>query len=82
MYIHVLVFSFVQKFQALEEDHLKCMRGFLSHVSDSHKSCDMSLYKEYKQLTEKMDSFQVDKLINMFAQIKGTGRIKPSGCVH
>ena len=58
------------------------MRKFLGKLSEVHQTCDITIYKEYKQLTEKMDAFQVEKLISMFAQIKGTGKIKPGGCVH
>ena len=53
------------------------MRTFLGKLSGLHQTCDIGMYKEYKQLTEKMDAFQVEKLISMFAQIKGTGKIKP-----
>ena len=58
------------------------MRKFLGKLSEVHQTCEITIYKEYKQLTEKMDAFQVEKLISMFAQIKGTGKIKPGGCVH
>ncbi len=58
------------------------MRKFLGKLSEVHQTCDMTIYKEYKQLSEKMDAFNVEKLISMFAQIKGTGRTKPGGCDH
>ena len=49
----------------------------MSRLAEVHSTSDIAIYREYKKLTEKMEAFPVDKLISMYAQIKGTGKIKP-----
>lgn len=53
------------------------MREYMSKLAEINQTCDISVYKEYKKLSEKLDAFPVEKLISMFSQIKGTGKVKP-----
>ena len=53
------------------------MRQFLLKVAESHVNNELTLYKEYKKFSERMDSFPVQKLMTMFSQLKGTGKAKP-----
>ena len=57
------------------------MRQFLLKVAESHENNELTLYKEYKKFSERMDSFHVQKLMTMFSQLKGTGKIKPGNVV-
>ena len=57
------------------------MRQFLLKVAESHVNNELTLYKEYKKFSERMDSFPVQKLMTMFSQLKGTGKAKPGNVV-
>lgn len=53
------------------------LRLFTLRLADCHETGEMELYREYKRLKERMETFPVDKLISMFAQLKSTGKRKP-----
>lgn len=53
------------------------LRLFTLRLVDSHETGEMELYREYKKLKERMETFPVEKLISMFAQLKTTGKRKP-----
>ena len=71
----------VQRFESLENEHVDQMLIFTNKLLVACDTCASKQSTEYSKAKEKFEQLPSSKLLQMFAQIRGTGRRRPGMCV-
>ena len=70
-----------QRFEKLEEEHTGFMLTFAHKLLEVSDNTYMKSYKECEKAKEKLDQLPGRKLLQVYAQTKGTGRKRPGSSV-
>lgn len=67
-----------QKFQTIEEDHLRKLKEFIQSYSGAVHECQQSIDLVHTEFNEQCEELSELKLIELFAEAKGTGKEQPA----
>eukprot|EP00062_Callorhinchus_milii_P013662 gi/632962144/ref/XP_007897146.1/ PREDICTED: FCH domain only protein 1 [Callorhinchus milii] len=66
-----------QKFQMIEEGHLRHMKGLINSFSHSVEDTHVQVGQVHEEFKQNVENIRVEDLIRKFAETKGTGKEKP-----
>lgn len=66
-----------QRFQALEESHLRHMKALLGSYAHSVEDTHVQIGQVHEEFKQNIENVSVEMLLRNFAENKGTGREKP-----
>ncbi|XP_078010300.1 F-BAR domain only protein 1 isoform X4 [Phascolarctos cinereus] len=66
-----------KRFQAIEETHLRHMKGILGAYAHSVEDTHVQIGQVHEEFKQNVENVSVETLVRKFAENKGTGREKP-----
>lgn len=78
MLVFVNVFLFEQRFQDIEEAHLRQMKQLIKSYSHSVEDTHVQVGQVHEEFKQNVENIGIDILIQKFAEQKGTGKERPA----
>lgn len=67
-----------QKFQEIEENHLRQMKQLIKGYSHSIEDTHVQVGQVHEEFKQNVENIGIDNLIQKFAELKGTGKDRPA----
>uniref|UniRef100_I3MVJ6 FCH and mu domain containing endocytic adaptor 1 n=1 Tax=Ictidomys tridecemlineatus TaxID=43179 RepID=I3MVJ6_ICTTR len=75
-------FFLPQRFQAMEETHLRHMKALLGSYAHSVEDTHVQIGQVHEEFKQNIENVTVEMLLRKFAESKGTGQEKPGDHLH